>query len=132
MKEPRRIIANSCPSFRRTRCGAYGEQDIIVRYQRERASTLPALVVDRADRKRLVLQAGSSPTAHTGEAHAEQIATFEALHARARCGADEATRGIGARPRERVAREGRRRPGENRNDARTISTSGSTASRAPT
>ncbi len=60
-----------------------GEQDIIVRYERERAlETLPALLGDPADRARLVELAGrllADKRLQLAKPTAEQLATLEAL-----------------------------------------------------
>ncbi len=85
-----------------------GEQDIIVRYERERAlETLPALVADRADRERLLELASrllADKRIQAAKPTTEQIATFEALKRVLAPDAVAAKRrsGIGARTAKRA------------------------------
>jgi hypothetical protein len=100
-----------------------GEQDIIVRYERDRAiDTMPALLSKRADRERLlelVTRLMADERIQAARPTAEQLASLESLrHALAR---DEAPTRTGGKPgpRTRRARPATKRAGENRNGART-------------
>ncbi len=102
-----------------------GEQDIIVRYERDRAiETMPALLADRADRERLlelVTRLMADERIQAARPAAEQTAMLESLR-RALLAREPATAGrakgaVRQRPRPR-ARTVSKRGGETRNGTR--------------
>jgi pimeloyl-ACP methyl ester carboxylesterase len=100
-----------------------GEQDIIVRYERDRAiETMPTLLADRADRERLlelVTRLMADERIQAAHPTAEQVAALEALRA-ALARADAPSRS-GGKPRSRArprARPATKRGSESRNGAR--------------
>jgi hypothetical protein len=100
-----------------------GEQDIIVRYERERAiETMPALLADRADRERLlelVTRLMADERIQAAQPTAEQVAALEAL--RTALARTDAPGRPGAKPMARArprARAVGKRNGEARDGAR--------------
>lgn len=117
----RSLLPDLAPDVRRR---VRGEQDIIVRYERERAlETLPMLVAERADRERLVELADrllADKRIQAAKPTAEQIETLEAIR-RVLVSAEAPVKrrpGTTARQRPRVRARSPKRLAKARHDTR--------------